>query len=529
MIPPFATSVLADEHSDEERVRDYHERTKHSPHRLAAAPETLDWDAQPSAFRRFEGAPALPLPLELPAEASGGAPLSLASIGALLRLSFGITAWKSQGPDRWAVRANPSSGNLHPVEAYVVVRGAADLDAGVYHYRPEDHALERRALFDRARERRPPALAVGLTTLGWREVWKYGERGFRYVQLDVGHAMAAVAYAAAALGWRVREQAPVDTRGLGRVLGLDRAGDFPAGRWAGVEREEGEVLLSLEIDREAPRVDPAELRTAAAVARWCGRASRIDARPMYEWPVVDDIVRSTRAIGGQSREERHAEQGARTPPVSPGIEVLQRRRSAQVFDRSHEMARTDFFGLLAALRARSTPRELLAVDFPFELLLFVQRVRGMEPGIYAAGLEPDGRELRLLAHAEARSMARLARGLHCNQNIAAQACFALGFIAPFDAPVAEDPANYRRLLRQAGLLGHILYIEAEKRGLRGTGIGCFFDDAVHEAANLMGTERQSLYHFTVGKAMPDPNLEPAPPYPEPRRPASWENHDDRKP
>jgi hypothetical protein len=188
------------------------------------------------------------------------------------------------------------------------------------------------------------------------------------------------------------------------------------------------------------------------------------------------------------------------------------------------MASLDFSELLAALHTRaSTPRNLLATDFPFELLLLVQRVRGRKPGIYAAGGSHDSSgEPHLLAGGDARSLARLARGLHCNQNIAAQACFALGFIAPFDAPVAEDPANYRRLHRQAGLMGHILYIEAEKRGLRGTGIGCFFDDAVHETANIKGTERQSLYHFTVGKPTADPHLESCPPYPD-RRPTTFED------
>lgn len=87
-------------------------------------------------------------------------------------------------------------------------------------------------------------------------------------------------------------------------------------------------------------------------------------------------------------------------------------------------------------------------------------------------------------------------------------------LASFDAPLAEDPANYRRLHRQAGLLGQILYIEAERRGLRGTGIGCFFDDAVHEVARVTDTEFQSLYHFVVGKAVADPHLESAPPYPD---------------
>ena len=54
------------------------------------------------------------------------------------------------GASRWALRVNPSSGNLHPTEAYVVVgplASVADTPA-VYHYSPDRHALELRCRFD---------------------------------------------------------------------------------------------------------------------------------------------------------------------------------------------------------------------------------------------------------------------------------------------------------------------------------------------------------------------------------------------
>ena len=42
-------------------VRAYHEQTKHSFQRYATGPMDLDWDTQPDPFRRFAGAPTLPL------------------------------------------------------------------------------------------------------------------------------------------------------------------------------------------------------------------------------------------------------------------------------------------------------------------------------------------------------------------------------------------------------------------------------------------------------------------------------------
>ena len=62
------------------------------------------------------------------------------------------------------------------------------------------------------------------------------------------------------------------------------------------------------------------------------------------------------------------------------------------------------------------------------------------------------------------------------------------------------------------MIGQMLYLGAEAAGLRGTGIGCFFDDPVHEALGLESERYQSLYHFTVGKPVEDTRLTTLPPY-----------------
>ena len=62
------------------------------------------------------------------------------------------------------------------------------------------------------------------------------------------------------------------------------------------------------------------------------------------------------------------------------------------------------------------------------------------------------------------------------------------------------------------MIGQVLYLEAEAIGLRGTGIGCFFDDGVHEMLGLPGKALQSLYHFTVGLPLNDARLVSLPPY-----------------
>ena len=52
----------------------------------------------------------------------------------------------------------------------------------------------------------------------------------------------------------------------------------------------------------------------------------------------------------------------------------------------------------------------------------------------------------------------------------------------------------------------MLYLEAEAARIRSTGIGCFFDDVMHEVLGLEGPAFQTLYHFTVGGHVDDPRL-----------------------
>ncbi len=105
-------------------VRAYHRRTKHRPGRFAPGPGHLDWANQPDPFRRFAGARFVRLPLVQDPEPAAfnaliwpGAvpprPVNLDSLGLFLELSLGLTAWKEFQGTRWALRSNPSSGNLH--------------------------------------------------------------------------------------------------------------------------------------------------------------------------------------------------------------------------------------------------------------------------------------------------------------------------------------------------------------------------------------------------------------------------------
>src|SRR5262249_10233859 len=150
-------------------VHRYHDGTKHHFHRFARSLGYLDWASQPNPFRSFVGAPEIPL--------SPRPDAAYSSAGDLLRHSLGLSAWKQSGGAGWPLRVNPSSGNLHPTEAYLACGPdpAIGTTAGVYHYAPDRHALERRCAFETSDLRRETCL-IALTSIHWREAWKYGER-----------------------------------------------------------------------------------------------------------------------------------------------------------------------------------------------------------------------------------------------------------------------------------------------------------------------------------------------------------------
>jgi hypothetical protein len=163
------------------------------------------------------------------------------------------------------------------------------------------------------------------------------------------------------------------------------------------------------------------------------------------------------------------------------------------------------------------------------LFIFVHRVNAMRPGLYALCRHPTHRD-RLKAacdpgflweaHDPQLPLFLLKPGdyvydamhISCDQTIAGYSAFSLGMLAHFHTCLKTAPGAYRHLFWEAGLVGHLLYLEAEAQGFRGTGIGCFFDDGMHTLLGLKDREFQSLYHFTIGTPVADTRLETLPAY-----------------
>ena len=88
----------------------------------------------------------------------------------------------------------------------------------------------------------------------------------------------------------------------------------------------------------------------------------------------------------------------------------------------------------------------------------------------------------------------------------------MAMIAEFEPSLRHHgPWFYRRLFWETGLIGQVLYLEAEAAGVRATGIGCFFDDPVHQVMGFKDASFHSLYHFATGVAVEDSRLTTLPP------------------
>jgi len=563
-----------------ESVLRYHERTKHQFHRYARSTGALDWVNQPNPFRRYEGAPLVQLPIlradEEPLSppysdlyrtgSVPSAPLDVRSLSRFFEFALALSAWKQADGTRWALRSNPSSGNLHPTEGYLLIGAVPGLTEapGLYHYAAREHGLERRAsgcaewFAQLMREFPPRAFLVGLSSIHWREAWKYGERAFRYCQHDAGHAIGTLRIAAATLGWSAVVLHGLADATIEALLGLNRTEDF-----AGAEREQPELVMLVWPNDSVGRwqagtqralplgLDPLLVR-ALSKQGWRGKANRLSKDDPVAWTVIDEVAFATRkpideecSLDLFDAPTRPPETAALPDGLLAG-RIIRQRRSLLACDGRTSITAGRLYGMLARVMShvdleasrRPMPWDAIPWEPRIHLALFVHRVDGLDSGLYVLVRDPAKVDklrramherfawstppgcpadlpLRMLEVGDAR---RLATQVSCFQDIAGDGAFSLGMIAEYrEALFVHGPWFYRPLLWETGLIGQVLYLEAEAAGIAATGMGCFFDDPVHQVFGFSDLEFQSLYHFTVGGPVEDGRLTTLAPYGEQAR------------
>jgi SagB-type dehydrogenase family enzyme len=462
----------------------------------------------PNPFRHYEGVPVVDLPRDPPAPQisalevlDGKTGNTLAQDGSkflsqLMFYSASISASKrvSSTGDTYALRVNPSSGNLHPTEFHFCAQGLAGWTDGLYHYRPSSHMAERRATGAFAGEllNNSFPLIFVLTSIAWREAWKYGDRAYRYCLHDIGHAWQALSLCARSMGCETFAQGHFSDDSVAELCLM------PQDEWP--------MLI---VGLSGPSIPVATLIPGETIL-FGGQPNRLSEK-QAPYPLIESIHAASKlsaatTIPSFDQPIASGRCEVRLPPpmfTSRSFgDVVRARRSALDFRGGSESISLPQLSALL-----SSTKQFLFADFAqtrfVHLYLYVHRIEGLEPGVYRylpehAGLEKiKGGDQRLIAAA-----------LSLGQDLAGNACLAFSMIGNFEnAARLYGDRGYRFVHFEAGAIGQKMYLAAEALGLRATGIGAFFDEQVNQYLALSPEQGQVVYHFAIGYPVPDPRLE----------------------
>ena len=225
-----------------ERIGDlYHQETKY---RRESMPRGgLDWAHQPPPYKEFAH-PLNRFPIRPLDQKSGKSLWDAVAQRRSIRdfsdksVTFGELSqmvWATQGITLKArgfdFRASPSAGALYPIETYLVANRVEEIPPGLYHYdvRETQFTLLREGHF--GPELSQAGLGQGMleeaacvfvwTAIVERSKWKYRERAYRYIYMDVGHIGQTLYLAATALDLGCCTVGAFFDEEVDRVIGVD--------------------------------------------------------------------------------------------------------------------------------------------------------------------------------------------------------------------------------------------------------------------------------------------------------------------
>jgi SagB-type dehydrogenase family enzyme len=179
---------------------------------------------RPRVVKRYRGAPRVALPAPMAnnsftdvllarrtSRRYSSLPVTLAEVSSILGFAAGVQQWATTPEGDVALKTSPSGGARHSIECYIVARHVAGLRAGVYHYCPDRHFLERingPVPMDRMRAYVPgseyfasASAMVFFTSMFEREIWRYPyARAYRATIAEAGHVCQTFLLMATSLG-----------------------------------------------------------------------------------------------------------------------------------------------------------------------------------------------------------------------------------------------------------------------------------------------------------------------------------------
>ncbi len=515
-------------------VYTYHNETKHSQQRYARSLGYMDWATQPNPYRIYSNTKKTSLPLSFEnntleysqifmKEDKLSAPLCKEAISQFFQFSLGLAAIKEYGDQAWALRCNASSGNLQPSEAYLISCDVQGIDDGLYHYSPLEHELELLSNANEGLELEKDTFLICLSSIVWREAWKYGERSWRYTQLDCGHALKALEISALILGWEI-EVLNIKDSELQNLIGFDQVS-----RYVPKERELPDMLIKVSLakkeilNEKKENIDIPKIRSTLQET-YEGKANQLS-KNWHKWEILEKIEDAT--LSDELEIKKYTNDKYEENPYRESSflakDVVLNRRSAQMMNKDNStITKKELETILGSVKSNNSN---------INLVIFVHNVEEIDSGLYILirnskhkeelknllkdtflweRVDTNAGELYKLEKGDFKF---LAKAISCNQDIASDGAFTMGMLAQFSNQLEQYGASkYKHLYWDCGAIGQQLYLETTSLKLSATGIGCFLDDILHDVIGLKTNHYRTLYHFTIGRALVDSRLSSKKPY-----------------
>lgn len=489
----------------------YHEATKLT---------YINLQNKPPLYKAYPGLPILPLPSDFAPPAAStldavsgmttpaGGTLDLRTLARLLFFSAGVIR-KAVHPTAGEIhyRAAASAGALYPIETYLVCRELPGLEAGVYHFSPEQFGLHQLRRGDYRQELARAAggeesletsiLTLVFTSIFWRSAWKYRARGYRYCFWDNGTMVANLLATASASGLPARLVAGFMDQRVGHLVGIDGEGEASTclvaiGKdYASAASSSSPVLEPIAGGSQEPspgEIDYPEIRqphaassltTEEQVAAWRGVLAA-------QSPPVQGIF-------------HHLQPTPLQPTAEPGVtpktlgDTISGRGSTRRFARNE--IPYGKFSIILDLVTRGVSADFLGPGGAslLDIYTVVNGVTGLPAGSYF--FSPQQRGLELLQAGDFREEAG---HLGFEQALSADASAVLFFMADL-GPILERLGNrgYRAVQLEAGILGGRVYLCAQALGLGASGL-TFYDNDVTDFFSPHAAGKSTIFVVPLG-------------------------------
>lgn len=492
-----------------ESAREYHALTSYRRYDTSAG--RLDWGNQPTVFKTYPGLRTVSL-TEVTAwpNASLSAVLSespqpeaefeidLEGLSRVLLLTHSLTAKTRYSGGDFYYRSVASAGALYPFELYVAAVKVAGLDQGLYHHNVEDRGLTLLRLGDITRELasaapmeagRRPLLVFFLTSIFFRSLWKYRDRGYRYNLLDTGHLAENLCLAVNAERLPFRLVYDFDDQRMNDLLRVD-------------SRREGCLCVGLvEITNTSHPVEGQPCHDASdelEVQSWVStrevnyqiahdmhrlsyRAARFAANASEMW----------NSLGLKPDQEQKIRAPETTPELMSYAEAVAKRRSMRNFVKK-QLPSDNLAWFLRMLC--TNPSQVGGIASPerhaISIGFLAANVQGVEPGFYVLDTLRESASL-VSPGFMMEDMATACLGQAWLGNCALHFLFLTNLV---QLESAGGPRAYRHAMLTAGRLGQRIYLAATSMHLGCCGIGAFYDE---EASDLLGLNDESALLYLV--------------------------------